>query len=324
MYAGIKLSFEDNSICKNLFLRICFCWESRLSYSEMDQKLELGGTIGYEDTYFELLFCPFKVFKLHATLNDAAGAIRTHSDNGPGYCNKIGWGPNSCWLGHETGLLSCHYVKLFLPSNFNSVDFWSRMSCFVLDIEPTDKNVVNVFGKFIDCKVQAYSFRDLKKIKPTKQSFWCTPNMHGFVWNSGLWNYTELANFIPTAVKGEYFAKGTEKCKILGNLLDKELENLEDHDCPKSSRSRSRRNVDLLELSIQIPDHILLCRAQGKNVLQLDIAAFNVVTFLMLNVLLLSTNLYLLKWIIPFFEFHYWEIERRRQMTDQEDAFNPG
>ena len=25
------MSFEHNSVCKNLFLSICFCWDSRLS-----------------------------------------------------------------------------------------------------------------------------------------------------------------------------------------------------------------------------------------------------------------------------------------------------
>ena len=37
----------------------------------------------------------------------------------------------------------------------------------------------------------------------------------------------------PSPVKGEHFAKGTEKCKILGILKDKEVEKLEDHGCPK-------------------------------------------------------------------------------------------
>ena len=32
---------------------------------------------------------------------------------------------------------------------------------------------------------------------------------------------------------GEYFAEGTEKWKIFGNLMDKEVENLQDHGCPK-------------------------------------------------------------------------------------------
>ena len=42
---------------------------------------------------------------------------------GPGYCYMIRGGPNSFLLGHVTGLLFCLYVKIFLPSNFNSVDF---------------------------------------------------------------------------------------------------------------------------------------------------------------------------------------------------------
>ena len=46
-------------------------------------------------------------------------------------------------------------------------------------------------------------------------------------------DYSELSIILARAVKGENFAKGTEKCKILGNLLDKEVENLEDHGCPK-------------------------------------------------------------------------------------------
>ena len=72
-----------------------------------------------------------------------------------------------------------------------------------------------------------------KKYKPTKQTFWCTKNLHGSVWNSETLDYSELSNIILRAVKGEYFAKGTEKSKILGNLLNKEMENLEDHGCIK-------------------------------------------------------------------------------------------
>ena len=51
--------------------------------------------------------------------------------------------------------------------------------------------------------------------------------------NSGHLDYSQFSNILPRAVKGGYLAKGTEKCKILGNLLDKEVENLEDHGCPK-------------------------------------------------------------------------------------------
>ena len=117
------ISFEHNSVRRNLFLSASFCWDSRLSLREMDQKLQLGGTIGYGNSYLELLFRHFKVFRQHAIIQDAAGAVRAHSGKGPGHCYKIGRGPNSCLLGHVTGLLFCLYVKFFLPSIFNTVDF---------------------------------------------------------------------------------------------------------------------------------------------------------------------------------------------------------
>ena len=122
LYRGLKLSFEHNSVRKNLILSACFCWDSRLSLREMDQKIKFGGTIGYGKSYLELLFRHFKIFRLHAILHDEAGAKRTHSGKGHGYCYMIGRGPNSCLLGHVTGLLFCLYVKIFLPSIFNSID----------------------------------------------------------------------------------------------------------------------------------------------------------------------------------------------------------
>ena len=89
----------------------------------MDQKFKFGGPIGYGNSYLDSVFRFSKVFRLHAILHDAAGAVRSHSGKGPGYCYMIGRGPNSCLLGHVTGLLFSLYVKLFLPSIFNSVDF---------------------------------------------------------------------------------------------------------------------------------------------------------------------------------------------------------
>ena len=67
--------------------------------------------MGTGNSYLELLFRHFKVFRLHAILCDAAGAVRAHSGKGPGYCYMIRRGPNSCLLGHVTGLLFCLYVK---------------------------------------------------------------------------------------------------------------------------------------------------------------------------------------------------------------------
>ena len=104
----------------------------------------------------EFFFRHFKVFGLHVILHDAAGAVRAHIGKGPGYSYMIGRGTNSCLLGHVTGLLFCLYVKIFLPSVFNSVDFWSSMSLIVLDIELIDKNIIKELGIYIDGSLQAF------------------------------------------------------------------------------------------------------------------------------------------------------------------------
>ena len=68
LYPGLKMSFEHSSVRKNLFLSACFCWNSRLSLSEMDQKYAFGGLIGYGISYLDFVFRYSKVFRLHAIL----------------------------------------------------------------------------------------------------------------------------------------------------------------------------------------------------------------------------------------------------------------
>ena len=76
LYPGLKMSFKHNSVRKNLFLSACFCWDSRLFLREMDQKFKIGGLIGYGNSCFDSAFHYSKVFRLHAILHDAAGAVR--------------------------------------------------------------------------------------------------------------------------------------------------------------------------------------------------------------------------------------------------------
>ena len=123
LYPRLKMTFEHNSVRKNPFLSAFFSWDSRLSLREMDQKYKFGGLIVNGNSCLDFVFRYSKVFGLHAILHDAAGAVRSHIGKRPGYCCLIGRGPNSCLLGHLTGLLFCLYVKIFLPSIFNSVDF---------------------------------------------------------------------------------------------------------------------------------------------------------------------------------------------------------
>ena len=94
-----------------------------LTLREMDQKVEFGGLIGYKNSYLDSLFRYSKVLRLHAILHDAAGAVRTLSGKGLGYCYLIRRGPNSCLLGHVTGEPFCFHRKLFLPPILNSLEF---------------------------------------------------------------------------------------------------------------------------------------------------------------------------------------------------------
>ena len=192
LYPWLELSFENISVRKNLFLSASFCWDSRLSLREMDQKFKFGGLIGYGNSCFDSLFCYSKVFRLHAILHDAAGAARSHNGKAPGYCYMIGGGPNSCLLGHVTWLLFCLYVKIFLPSIFNSVDFWSSMSLVVLNVELTEKNIIKELRLLFDGSLQGFSFCSPKTFKPNKQTTWNTSHLHGIAWSSGKLAYEKL------------------------------------------------------------------------------------------------------------------------------------
>ena len=77
LYPGLKMTFEHNSVRKNLFLKACFCWDSGLSSREMDQKFKFGGLIGYGNSCSDSVFRYSKVFRLHAIIHDAAGAVHT-------------------------------------------------------------------------------------------------------------------------------------------------------------------------------------------------------------------------------------------------------
>ena len=88
--------------------------------------------------------------------------MRAHSGKELGYSHTIGRGPKSCLLGHVTGLLFCLYVKIFLPSIFNSVGFRNSMSLIVLDKELTAKNIIKELGFYIDGSLKGFSFFSTK------------------------------------------------------------------------------------------------------------------------------------------------------------------
>ena len=212
-----------------------FCWNSRLFLREMDQKFPFSGLIGYANSSLDSVFRYSKVFRLHARLHNAAGAVRAHSGKGPGYCYMIGRGSCFCLLGHVTGQFFCLYVKIFLPSIFNCVDFWSSMSCIVQDIELTARNIIKELGLFIGGSVQGFSFCLPKTFKPNKQTTWNTSLLHGIAWISGKLDYDKLfAVFYDIKVmNAEVFAEGLEKCRLLTRHPRQNVENLEDYGYPK-------------------------------------------------------------------------------------------
>ena len=109
------------------------------------------------------------------------------------------------------------------------------MSCIVLDIELTDKNIIKELGLFIDASVRGFSFCPPKTFKPNKQTTWNTRHLHGIAWSSGKLEYEKLfAVFYDIKVmNAEMFAKGLEKCRLLTAFLGQNAENLDDYGCPK-------------------------------------------------------------------------------------------
>ena len=109
------------------------------------------------------------------------------------------------------------------------------MSLIVLHIELTEKNIIKELGLFIDGSLQGFSFCPPKTFKPNKQTSWNKKHLHGIAWSSRKQEYEKLlAVFYDIKVmNAEVFAMGLEKCRLLTNLLGRNVENLDDYGCPK-------------------------------------------------------------------------------------------
>ena len=107
------------------------------------------------------------------------------------------------------------------------------MSCIVLDIELTEKNIIKELGLCIDGSVLGFSFCPPKSFKPNKQTTWNTSHLHGTAWSSGKLDDEKLfAVFYDIRVmNAEVFAKGHEKCRL--TFLGQNVENLDHYGCPK-------------------------------------------------------------------------------------------
>ena len=305
IYLKVKSKFFHNFTRKNLFLSACYYSDGTISLREMGQKFLHGGKIGYGNSYLNSVFRYSKIFTLHAILNDAAGKVRLQTGRGPGYWNMIGWGPNCCLLGHVTGLLFCLYVKIFLPSIFNLIDFWISLSLIVLDIEPTAKNIIKEPGLFIDGSLQRFSFCPPKTFKPNEQTTWNTSHLHGIVLISGNLEFENLFAVLYDIkiLNAEVFAKLFEKCRLLTRLLGKNVESLDDYGCPKIQDLVGERKTDSFWICSSYPfwhKTRLLCAEKKAKVYgdwamqHLNLYILNVlIVFVFTTILFLSTRHYL-------------------------------
>ena len=69
------------------------------------------------------------------------------------------------------------------------------------------------------------NFVPQKSINPQKKRFRAQETCTELCGTVDVW-IRKSFHILPRAEKGEYFAKGTEKCKTLLNLLNKEVENM--------------------------------------------------------------------------------------------------
>ena len=81
----------------------------------------------------------------------------------------------------------------------------------------------------------------------------------------------------------------------MSSLIDEEMENLEDHGCPKIQQlaGSDKKNMGLLQLPILTQDYTSLCGAKSKIVGWTDNAAFEVVIFVLFFVLFVNVSKYL-------------------------------
>ena len=90
-YLGLKLHFRHNGARKKSFLSSCYIGNEKVSLLEVDQKFPFGGINVYRISYLDSILCYSKVFRLHAKLHDAAGAVRSHNGKGRNWLRYYYW-----------------------------------------------------------------------------------------------------------------------------------------------------------------------------------------------------------------------------------------
>ena len=217
LYPSFEMSFEDNSVRKSLFLSACFSWDSRIFFTwDGPKKLNLVEplVLGTRTWSFYFAISEYLDYTQYYMLlleqcRHIVAKVR--------YRSMIGRWTNSSSLDHVTGLLFCLYVKLFIPSVFNSVEFWGSMSCIVLGIELADKKIQGM-GRFYWWQRSGILTLSSKKVQTRKTGVFVHKKQAQKCVEQWTMEYSELSNILPGAVKGENFAKGKENWEVLGSF----------------------------------------------------------------------------------------------------------
>ena len=136
-YSWLKLTIGLKIIRKHLFsgeVHVAVGMVEFLSWAG-PKKNKFDGTIGYGARTWNVHFIAPKVFRLHAVLYDAAGAVRRSSGKGPDYCYMMGRGRNSSLLDHVIGLLFSLYVKLFPLSTMSASEAVCRALYEIINLQ---------------------------------------------------------------------------------------------------------------------------------------------------------------------------------------------
>lgn len=122
LFPSIQTNFPMNEKRKNLFLSTCKILDETVDLNKVDMMFPYGGLVGRGNSCLDSIFNKSKLFRLHAILHDAAGSIKSYTEQGPGYCYMHGLLPNCCLMGHITGLLFCFYIKIFNSNLYKLFD----------------------------------------------------------------------------------------------------------------------------------------------------------------------------------------------------------
>ena len=257
-------------------------------------------------------------------LHNAAGAVQSHSDKGFGCCYLIGRGQFLVCL---VTWLDCFFTVTWnsfcLPiSNLTTFEavclaFYWIMS---LQMEPISKSWEFLRkGKFTDIH-----FVLQRSTHPQSKRFGVQEICMELSGSVDAWVNSEPANILLRALKDERFSKRTEKCKILCNLKEKQVENLKDLDSPKFKiLQKQMMQCGFARVTRSDTNPHFVVQSEKSNCWKIGQCSIWSCRFRILKCNVSINGIESLK-KVHLFDIHYWEIARTRQMTDQEDETSLG